>query len=154
MASITKIVRRFWVADSGAELIELAIALPILLLVTAGIVDLGIVFQRYEVVTNAAREGARVGVLADFTETDIQNRVIAYLKASGMTAAAPAPKVTYSTIPIVVGGPSIQVVKVAVQYPHQFVFLGPAAALVGGTSLANITLAASATMRREGAAAP
>ena len=90
MASITKIIRRFWVADSGAELIELAIALPILLLVTAGIIDLGIVFQRYEVVTNAAREGARVGVLADFTETDIQNRVNAYLKASGLTAAAPA----------------------------------------------------------------
>ena len=154
MASITRLVRRLALADAGAELIELAIALPILLLVTAGIVDLGIVFQRYEVVTNAAREGARVGVLEDFTATDIQNRVSAYLAASGMTAAAPKATVTYSTVAIAAGGPSISVVKVAVQYPHQFVFLGPAAALVGGKSLANITLAASATMRREGAATP
>jgi len=154
MASIKTLIRRLWVAESGAELIELAIALPLLLLVTAGVVDLGILFQHYEVVTNAAREGARVGVLADFTETDVQNRVTQYLAASGLTASAPAPKVTYSAVPIVAGGPSISVVKVVVQYPHEFVFLGPAAKLVGGTSLANITLAASATMRREGPAAP
>lgn len=154
MASIKRLTRRLWFAESGAELIELAIALPLLLLVTAGIVDLGILFQHYEVVTNAAREGARVGVLADFTTTDVQNRVTQYLAASGLTASAPAPTVTYSTVPIIAGGPSISVVKVVVQYPHEFVFLGPAAKLVGGSSLANITLAASATMRREGPAAP
>jgi Flp pilus assembly protein TadG len=148
------ILRRLWKADSGAELIELAIALPILLLVTCGIIDFGIMFQRYEVVTNAAREGARVGVLQDFTATDVQNRVNAYLAASGLAASAPAPTVTYSTVPISAGGPSISVVKVVVQYPHQFVFLGPAAALFGGSPLGNITLAASSTMRREGAAAP
>jgi Flp pilus assembly protein TadG len=154
MASIKTFTRRLWSAESGAELIELAIALPLLLLVTAGIVDLGILFQHYEVVTNAAREGARVGVLADFTTTDVQNRVTAYLAASGLTASAPAPTVTYSAVPIGAAGLSISVVKVVVQYPHQFVFLGPAAQLVGGKSLANITLAASATMRREGPAAP
>jgi Flp pilus assembly protein TadG len=154
MAAITKMLRRLWAADSGAELIELAIALPILLLVTCGIIDLGIMFQRYEVVTNAAREGARVGVLGDFTATDVQNRVNAYLAASGLTDTAPAPIVTYSTVPIGVGGPSISVVKVVVQYPNQFVFLGPAAQLVGGAGFASITLAASSTMRREGAAAP
>jgi Flp pilus assembly protein TadG len=154
MASITRCVRRLWRAESGAELIELAIALPILLLVTAGIVDMGILFQHYEVVTNAAREGARVGVLADFTVAQVQNRARDYLMASGLTGAAPAPQVTYTTVPIGPGGPSISVVRVKVQYPHQFLFLGPAARLVGGSSLANITLAASATMRREGAAAP
>jgi Flp pilus assembly protein TadG len=153
MASITNTLRRLWAADSGAELIELAIALPILLLVTCGIIDFGIMFQRYEVVTNAAREGARVGVLGDFTATDVQNRVTDYLAASGLTGA-PAPTVTYSTVPIGAGGPSIAVVKVVVQYPNQFVFLGPAAQLVGGSSFASITLAASSTMRREGAAAP
>jgi Flp pilus assembly protein TadG len=154
MASITRCLRRLRYADSGAELIELAIALPLLLLVTAGVVDLGILFQHYEVVTNAAREGARVGVLQGYTATDVQNRARNYLAASGLTAATPAPQVTYSTVPIAPGGPSISVVRVVVQYPHQFVFLGPAARLVGGSSLANITLAASATMRREGSAAP
>ena len=75
-----------------------------------------------------------MGVLQDFTATDVQNRVNGYLAASGLTASAPAPTVTYSKVPISGGGPSISVVKVVVQYPHQFVFLGPAAALFGGSS--------------------
>ena len=49
-------------SDSGAELIELAIVLPILLIVVAGIVDFGFLFRRYEAITNAAREGARVAI--------------------------------------------------------------------------------------------
>ncbi|MCH7720860.1 MAG: pilus assembly protein, partial [Planctomycetes bacterium] len=49
--------------ETGAELIELALVLPILLLVLGGIMDFGFLFLRYEVVTNAAREGARIGVL-------------------------------------------------------------------------------------------
>jgi Flp pilus assembly protein TadG len=154
MAAIVNRIRRIWALDSGAELIELAIALPILLLVICGIVDFAILFQRYEVVTNAAREGARVGILPDFTSADIQNRVKAYLAASGLTAAAPAPTVTYSTVQISAGGPSIDVVKVVVQYPHQFIFIGPAAALIGGTGHADIMLAAASTMRLEGAATP
>ena len=45
--------------ERGAALVEFALALPLLLVVLAGIVDFGFVFQRYEVITNAAREGAR-----------------------------------------------------------------------------------------------
>ena len=46
--------------ERGAALVEFALALPLLLVVIAGIVDFGFTFQRYEVVTNAAREGARM----------------------------------------------------------------------------------------------
>ena len=41
-------------------------------------------FQRYEVVTNAAREGARVAVLPGYVNADVQARVAAYL-SSGRT---------------------------------------------------------------------
>jgi Flp pilus assembly protein TadG len=51
--------------ETGAELIEFAFVLPLLLLVIVGIFDFGFLFQRYEVVTNAAREGARAAVLPD-----------------------------------------------------------------------------------------
>ena len=81
-----KLPRRAWTDERGAELIEFAFALPILLLVVAGIVDFGILFQRYETVTNAAREGARIGILPDYSEADIQGRVNTYLAASGLTA--------------------------------------------------------------------
>ena len=58
--------------DSGAELIEFAIVFPLLMVVTAGILDFGFLFQRYEVVTNSAREGARIGTLGDYTDADIR----------------------------------------------------------------------------------
>ena len=52
--------------DKGAELIEFALVFPLLLLVMFGIMDFGLLFQRYETVTNAAREGARIAVLPDY----------------------------------------------------------------------------------------
>ena len=53
-------------SDAGSELVELALALPLVLLVIAGVIDFGFLFQRYEVVTNAAREGARMAVLSGY----------------------------------------------------------------------------------------
>ena len=55
-------------AERGAELVEFALVFPMLLLVMLGIMDFGFLFQRYEVVTNAAREGARVAILPGYTE--------------------------------------------------------------------------------------
>ena len=56
--------------EGGQAVIELALTLPLLLLVLTGIIDFGFQFQRYEVVTNAAREGARVGVLPEYGPAD------------------------------------------------------------------------------------
>ena len=50
-------------SESGQSIIELALTLPLLLVIVLGVFDFGFLFQRYEVVTNAAREGSRVGVL-------------------------------------------------------------------------------------------
>ena len=90
MAAVTRTAAR-WSDESGAELIEFALVLPLLLLVLLGIIDFGFLFQRYEVVTNAAREGARVAVLPGYGDADVQPRVDQYLTAGGLTAAhAPA----------------------------------------------------------------
>lgn len=152
MAAITQPARR-WSSERGAELLELAIALPILMLIIGGVIDFAIMFQRYEVVTNAAREGARVAVLPDFTTADIQSRVTSYLAASGLTGTFPAPAVAYTT-EAMPGGPSIDVVTVTVQYPHQFFLLTPLSALVGGGTHADLMLKAASTMRLEIAAGP
>ncbi len=45
--------------ERGAALIEMAIAFPFLLLVVAGIVDLGMLYWEKQIITNATREGAR-----------------------------------------------------------------------------------------------
>jgi Flp pilus assembly protein TadG len=149
MASLTTRIRR-GTDDTGAELIELALVLPILLLVVAGIMDFGFLFQRYEVVTNAAREGARVAVLPGYGVTQAQARVQTYLTASGLTAAAPAPTVVYGTQTLP-GGLVVSTATVTVQYPSQFAFIGPIAAMIGGSGWGTVTLQASSAMRVEGA---
>ena len=45
--------------EHGANLIEMALVIMLLLLILAGVVDLGRAFYSYIAITNAAREGAR-----------------------------------------------------------------------------------------------
>ncbi len=75
--------------EGGQAVIELALTLPLLLLVLTGIIDFGFQFQRYEVVTNAAREGARVGVLPEYGPTDASARALDYLLAGGIGGTSP-----------------------------------------------------------------
>ena len=135
----------------GSELIELALTLPILLFILAGIVDFGLLFQRYEVVTNAAREGARVAVLPNYTAADAQARVQSYLTASGLTAPATPPTVVYSTEALT-GGRTIRLVTVSVTYPNEFLYIGSFAALVGGSGYGTVHLRAASSMRLEASA--
>ena len=77
----------------GAELIEMAMVSPILLLILAGIFDFGFLFRNWEVITNAAREGARVAVLPDYecdpaVPDDIQSRVNVYMASAGFANPA------------------------------------------------------------------
>ena len=59
--------------ERGAAAVEMAIVLPLLLLVIAGIVDFGRFFLVEIQLTNAAREGARVEVMG---EPDVTTRVV------------------------------------------------------------------------------
>ena len=74
MAAMNSMKRKLR-SEGGAELIEFALVLPLLLLIVLGIVDFGFLFQRCEVVTNAAREGARMAVLPGYATADVQARV-------------------------------------------------------------------------------
>ena len=68
-----KLSRR-WRSEEGAELVEFALVLPMLLFVVLGIAEFGFIFQRYEVLTNAAREGARLAVLPGYTRPTSDSR--------------------------------------------------------------------------------
>lgn len=56
--------------DRGAAAVEFALVLPVLLLLVLGSIDWGYFFYVQQVVTNAAREGARVGSLTPFDSGD------------------------------------------------------------------------------------
>ncbi len=140
-------VKRF-ASESGSELIECALVLPLLLLVVLGIFDFGFLFQRYEVVTNAAREGARIGILPAYSTADVQARVAAYAAASGLP---PGSSTTVETVTVTTpSGSSFPAVRVTVEYPHQFLWLAPFASRFGG-SFGTVTLRAVSVMRSEGA---
>lgn len=61
-------------SQRGQALVELALVLPILLMIIFGIMEFGRVFNAYLVITNAAREGSRQGVVGA-TDTQITNAV-------------------------------------------------------------------------------
>jgi hypothetical protein len=139
-------------SERGSQLIEFALVLPLLLLVVLGIMDFGLLFQRYEAVTNAAREGARLAVLQGYADTDVQFRVQQYLTDAGLTATIPTPAVFSNTTNI--GGKCIEVKGTTVFYPNQYLFLGGIMSYFGsGTgSFGSKMISATARMRFEGPA--
>src|SRR6266446_516254 len=54
----------------GSVLLETAMTLPLLLLVTVAIFELGRAYQTQQILTNAAREGARMAVLPGASASD------------------------------------------------------------------------------------
>ena len=71
----------------GQAVIEFALVLPILLLVLLGITEFGRAFWTLNVLTQAAREGARVAALGGNLEA-VETRVEEVLDASRIDAAA------------------------------------------------------------------
>jgi Flp pilus assembly protein TadG len=145
MAPVTR-RRARWSDESGAELIEFALSLPILLLVGFGIMDFGLLFRRYEVITNAAREGARVGILPGYAAADVTVRVNQYLTAAGLTGT---PTVTITPSTINVGGACVGMTSVTVGYPQTYSLVGGIASYFGSSGFASGTLLATAEMRNE-----
>jgi hypothetical protein len=150
MASVN---RQSWTSETGAELVEFAIALPLLLLVLFGIVDFGMLFQRYQAVTNAAREGARVAVLPLYDDADVAARVSQYLTAAGLTETPTVPAPDRAPVPLGGSGQCINVVTVSVDYPYTYSAFGGIASFFGSDAFGATGLRATASMRSELAAA-
>ena len=145
-----------WRSESGAELIEFALTFPLLLLVVFGIVDFGLLFQKYEVVTNAAREGARIAVLPDYQASALasaQARVEQYLSAANLKDAHPPATLDFVTLDLGAGLPQACGYKVTVTYPHNFFYVGGIASYFGA-SFGTSSVTSASTMRVEGPPGP
>lgn len=148
--------------EKGSALVEFALTVPLLLVVIAGIVDFGFVFQRYEVITNAAREGARLASLPEYqTNTAmIQDRVRSYvqqglsLNTTALNTVVPVGNVVVTNTPFdVTDGAgttyTVQATTVAVTYNHTFLLLQPILGLINKTWGTTIALTATSQMRNE-----
>ncbi len=79
--------------ERGASTVELAIILPVLILILFGIFEFGLAYRDYLAITHAAREGARLAAVDEFSQSEVMQRAypvtpssisIAYLSADGM----------------------------------------------------------------------
>jgi Flp pilus assembly protein TadG len=137
--------------DRGAAMIEMALTLPLLLLLSVGVFEFGRAFQTWQVLTNATREGARVASLPGTTDTAVSTRVQEYLTAGQLPSASFSSILITRDVVISIGGVDKSASKVTVNYPFEFMVLQPIAGLVvPGTDVGEpITLSVSATMRNE-----
>jgi Flp pilus assembly protein TadG len=132
-------------------MIEAAMTLPLLLFVCIGIIEFGRLYQTWQVMTNAAREGARVAVLPSQLNGRVDSRVRQYLQMGGLNSdSSVGVSVTPMNVSLGSGG-TASGSKVTVTYPFTFMVLQPIAQLVvpGATAGAPITLETAATMRNE-----
>jgi Flp pilus assembly protein TadG len=137
--------------DRGTALIEMAFTLPLLLLVSVGIIEFGRAFQTWQILTNAAREGARAAVLPGYSDAMVTARVQQYVQA-GVLDANVTPTVTIQrTVAVSYGSGTATGSKVIVSFPFHFMVLNDIAKLVVSNTTvgSDFTMAASATMRNE-----
>jgi len=118
-------------SDRGAAIIETALAVPLVLLVGLGAVELGRAYQTSRVLTNAAREGARVAAMPN-RATAVDAKVREYLETDGLISDA--------TVGVNINGS-----EVTVSYPFQFIALQPVAQLLVSGSMVDTPITVTAT---------
>lgn len=133
--------------ERGAALLEAAVTIPIILLVSVGIFEFGRAYQTQQVLTNAAREGARLAVLEGPTDADVRTRVNAYLTGGGLTSLSDSNIQVNRLVPL--NGATAS--QITITYPFQFMVLNPVVRLVAPTSKTgqDIQMSAAALMRNE-----
>ena len=72
----------------GTALVEMALVLPIFVAVTLGIVEFGRAMMVGQLITNAAREGARLGIIDGSTNAEVIDSIEGFLAESAGIQAA------------------------------------------------------------------
>ena len=138
-------------SERGQAMLEVALTLPLLLLVAVGIFEFGRAYQTWQILTNAAREGARVAVLPGVDDDAVEERVQEYLEAGLIPDPDGADVTIDRDTTVAIGGGLASASRVDVAYPFTFIVLQPVAQLVVGDSEvgAPLMMTTSATMRNE-----
>ena len=72
----------------GTALVEMALLLPIFFMVTLGIVEFGRAMMVGQLITNAAREGARLGIIDGSANADVVSSIQSFLLESANIQSA------------------------------------------------------------------
>ena len=117
----------------GTALVELAMLLPLLVVVFASAVDLGLLLREYAILQNAAREGTRFSALPrnqinpavnpGATAALIQQRVVDYMAQENITVGT-ANIAVNQQYPIQVGSLTVRGSEVTVSYSRKLLVAG------------------------------
>lgn len=101
--------------ERGAVAAEFALLLPVLLLILFSIIEFGMIMYGREVVTNAAREGARFGIVATNKPpaTTVEGVSTGYLTGTGINVA----DVTFSAAGTQTANPNPLIMTATYNYP-------------------------------------
>jgi Flp pilus assembly protein TadG len=153
--------------DGGAAVLEFALVLPLLVVMLMGIIDFGRAWNRQQVITDAAREGARRAVVRDGADkmAVVSNVVQTRLTASGMTWDGTVAGYAASCVGWTAPTPSTEVVgvsgcgwggatgseaRVLITAPYPFEFVRPVLGLLQGSGTVNeVVLSTDFVMRNE-----
>lgn len=139
----TRFSRRAFQSDkksrSGAAIVEFAIVCPILFLIVFGMVDVGRGLMVQNLLTNAARDGARTAALDGATASDVEAAVAQYLSSMSVDGAS----VTVTPNPLSTAGLG-DPVSVTVTVPFNSVSWLPSSMYFAG-----VNLESTVVMRRE-----
>jgi hypothetical protein len=134
---------RFLRSNRGLETLEAAITTPIAVLVMIAAVNLGMAVYGQQAVQAAARQGARMGSVA-------QECAACYAVSAARTAIEASPIVENPEVTVLAPGGtagSILRIRVSAQIPN---LLGPLGALFPGLPAGPFAVSAEATFRQEG----
>jgi hypothetical protein len=147
-------VRRFLKKERGTQILELAIALPVMLMMLGAVGEFGRFFYTYSALENAVRGGARHACKwernASWTIPET-TRMVVYGDFSDTSNGPILPGLTTSNVVVTANGPSVNNIdSVTVSIVnYQYTPLFDLGAITGIPSLTlNIPMNASATMHQ------
>ncbi len=139
--------------EAGQALVEFLLVIPALVLLVFGIIEMGAAWRTFQVVTNTAREGARIAVLHNADQNQVEEAIEERLRQAGLDPELATVEILCETD----GGGCFGTdrtgtsTEVQVGYPHTFLFLRPVVRFLGGDGepFGTVTLQTGTVMRNE-----
>ena len=136
--------------ERGAALVEMVMILPVLTILFLGIVQFGLVLREHQIVQNAAREGARLSMLPQYSvkdwtgsgtspDTTIKNLVVQYMSQENITIATSDVTVNQNYNITLTDGTKVVASQVTISYSRT--------PIVGGSFFGSIAYKGEAVFR-------
>jgi Flp pilus assembly protein TadG len=132
--------------QTGSNIVEFALVLPLLLVLVFGIIDFSLALFDKAVLTNASREGARAGMVFKvprMTDAEIQAVVQAYASSHLITFGTPNLQTTINRTDVDgIGGStsSGDTLSVRVDYPYNYLVVNKLIPTLGSLNLSSTSV--------------